>query len=159
MSYIHFKVAPSHGVSCIHFLSFIFYDKMDFRLFYFDVANWSYYLEVHLTPSQIIYDWVFWQKELTVNIFVNNLHDRYQIVLNTPQVASLEWSSCLRIFFKVGLLKTFVTFTGKHLRWSLFLIRVSNTKRDTSVFQWILQNFQEQLFYRTALVAASGDLN
>ena len=32
---------------------------------------------------------------------------------------------------------------------------VTLLKRDTDVFLWILQNFEEQLFYRTSLVGAS----
>ena len=55
-------------------------------------------------------------------------------------------------------------FTGKHLCWSLFLIKLqalrsaTSLKRDsiTGVFLWIFQIFYEQLFYRTRLVAASG---
>ena len=39
-------------------------------------------------------------------------------------------------------MKNFEIFTEKHLCWSLFLKRVSNT----DVFMWILQNFKKQLF-------------
>ena len=28
-----------------------------------------------------------------------------------------------QVFFKVGVLKSYAIFTGKHLRWSLFLIK------------------------------------
>ena len=59
-----------------------------------------------------------------------------------------------------------VTFTGKHLCWSLFLIKMQTfrpatlSKRDsiTGVFLWILQNLKEQLFFsRTSPVAAFVD--
>ena len=33
-------------------------------------------------------------------------------------------SSHLQMFFKVGSIKIFVTFTGKHLCWGLFLIKL-----------------------------------
>ena len=51
-------------------------------------------------------------------------------------------SSCSQMFFKIGLFKNFANFTGKHLCWSLFLIK--------------LQAFRSSnLFYRTPPVAAS----
>ena len=64
--------------------------------------------------------------------------------------------SRLQIFFKIGVLKIFAIFTGKHLCWSLFLI-----KRDsnTGVFPWILQIFKNSFFYRTPPVAASENMN
>ena len=58
-------------------------------------------------------------------------------------------SSHLQVFFKIAILKNFVIFTGKHLCWSLFLIKlqtfrlVTLSKRDsyTGVFLWIMWNF------------------
>ena len=61
----------------------------------------------------------------------------------------LRRSSRSQMFFKISVLKNFALFTGKHLCWSLFLI-----KRETGVFLWILRNFYEQLFHRTPLAAA-----
>ena len=58
-----------------------------------------------------------------------------------------------QIFFKIGVLKNFAIFTGKHMCWSLFLIEMqtfrSLLKRDsnTYVFLWILRNFYKQLFH------------
>ena len=73
-----------------------------------------------------------------------------------------DWarSSCSQIFFKKSVLekfpnihrktpkvflKHFAIFTGKHLCWGLFLIKLhcNFTKKDynTSVFMWILWNF------------------
>ena len=49
-------------------------------------------------------------------------------------------------------LKNFAIFTGEHLYRSLFLIKLQKRDCDTGVF---LFYFQEQLFYRTPLVAAS----
>ena len=53
------------------------------------------------------------------------------------------------MLFKIGALKNFVIFTGKHLFWSLFLIKLQAlrhadlSKRDsnTSVFMEILRNW------------------
>ena len=41
-------------------------------------------------------------------------------------------SSHSQMFFKIGVLKNFVIFTGKHLYWSLFLIKLQET--PTQVF-------------------------
>ena len=46
----------------------------------------------------------------------------------------------------------FRKFMEKHMRWSLFFIKISTLlKRDskTVFFPWILKNFYEHLFYRT----------
>ena len=58
-----------------------------------------------------------------------------------------------KMFFKIGVLKNFAIFTGKHLCRSLFLVKLqawaSNfVKRgtNTGVFLWILRKSQEQLF-------------
>ena len=45
------------------------------------------------------------------------LKEMFDRALNTP----LDRSSRSRMFFKIGVLKNFVIFTGKHLCWSLFL--------------------------------------
>ena len=73
-------------------------------------------------------------------------------------------SSRSQMLFKVSVLKIFANFTGKHLRWSLFLIKSRDgrsatlLKRDpsTGVFLWNLRNFQNTFFYRTPPVAASA---
>ena len=61
----------------------------------------------------------------------------------------------LKRFFKIGVLKIFAIFTGKH-----FFAGLGNAillKRDfyRGLFLWILQSFYELLFYRTPLVAVS----
>ena len=70
-------------------------------------------------------------------------------------------SNHLEMFFKKFVLKTFAIFTGKHPCGSPFLIKLQARpatllKRDSngSVFLWILQNFKQQLFYRTPMIAA-----
>ena len=67
------------------------------------------------------------------------------------------------MFFKIGFLKNFTIFTWKNQCSSLFLIKLqarrpaSLLKRyfDRGVFLWILQKFEEYLFYRTPSVAAA----
>ena len=39
-------------------------------------------------------------------------------------------------FFKIGVVKNFVTFTGKHLCWSLFLITLQVTKLAINIPEW-----------------------
>ena len=66
---------------------------------------------------------------------------------------SLYRSSRSQMFFKTGL-KNFANFTGKHLYWSLFLIKLEALrpstllKRDsnTGVFLFNLRNFLKHLF-------------
>ena len=75
----------------------------------------------------------------------------------------LNWSrsSCLWIFYKIGLLKNFAKLTKKHLCWSHILIKFQTSvpetwsRRDSStdVFQPmnLTKIFKNTLFYRTTL--------
>ena len=54
-------------------------------------------------------------------------------------------SSCLQMFFEIGVLKHFAIFTGKNLCGDSNIV----------FFLWILRIFYQQLFCRTPLVAAS----
>ena len=77
---------------------------------------------------------------------------------NTFVFVFLWWSQKQppEVFYKKvvlkKLLKNFAIFIGKHLCWSLFLIKLEafrpDCKKDsnTRVFLWILQSFQEHLF-------------
>ena len=74
-------------------------------------------------------------------------------------------SSYRHMFFKIGVIKNFAIFTGKHLCWSLFLIKFQTwrqatlLKRDsnTCVFLCTLRNFQEHLFHKKIIwMTASG---
>ena len=66
-----------------------------------------------------------------------------------------NWCSTEGVQWKMVFLKIFANFTGKHLRWSLFSIKLQTfspetlLKRDTNtgVFLW---NFSEHLFWRTS---------
>ena len=68
-------------------------------------------------------------------------------------------SSHSQIVFKIGVLKNVAIYTGKHLCWSLFLIKSQAfTKRETptQIFSAkYCEIFQNRLFYRTPLVTAS----
>ena len=66
-------------------------------------------------------------------------------------------SSCSQMFFKIGVLKNFANFTGKHRCWSLIQTCNFLLKRDsnTGVFLWkICEIFKNIYFYRTPLVTA-----
>ena len=62
--------------------------------------------------------------------FVQSLH--FEIILISIR------SSCSQMFFKVGVLKNFAIFTGEHLCWNLFLIKLqarwpaASLKRDSN---------------------------
>ena len=69
-----------------------------------------------------------------------------------------------QIFFKIGPLKNFANFTGKHLCWSPFFNIVAGLKRSVTflkrdsnpgVFWEICEVFKNTFFYRTPPVAAS----
>ena len=44
--------------------------------------------------------------------------------MNIEQLEKNYSSSRAQIFFKIGVLKNFANFIGKHLCWSLFLIKL-----------------------------------
>ena len=68
------------------------------------------------------------------------------------------------MFFKIGVLKSFANFTGKHLCWSLFLknlqaegLQLPKKKTPTQVFSCELcENFKNTFSYRTPPVSASA---
>ena len=61
-----------------------------------------------------------------------------------------------KVICKKGALKNFANFTGNHLCWSLFIIKLQawgpatffKREFDTSVLRWNLRIFQEHLFWR-----------
>ena len=67
-----------------------------------------------------------------------------------------------KVFFKKGILKNFANLTGKHMCWSLFLIKlqawgpVTLLKRDsnTDVFLWNYQNLTNTYFEEHLRMAA-----
>ena len=72
------------------------------------------------------------------------------------------WSSRLQMFFKVGVLKSYAIFTGKHLRWSHFWIKFQSFRPATLkvtptmvLFCEYCKIFKNSFFHRTPPVAAS----
>ena len=76
---------------------------------------------------------------------------------------TLNTNSRSEMFCKICVLEYFVKFTGKHLCWGIFLIKLQafrsaallKSDSDTNVSLWNMRNFQEHLFYRTLSMAAS----
>ena len=66
-------------------------------------------------------------------------------------------SCCSQLFYKIGILKNFAKFTGKHLCCSHFVTKLQVSRLETllrrycstGIFQWILCNFSKNLIYRT----------
>ena len=50
-------------------------------------------------------------------------------------------SSCLQMFFKIGVLKSFANFTGKHLCWSFFLKKLAGSRPATLLKKASTQGF------------------
>ena len=75
--------------------------------------------------------------------------------------------SLSQMFFKIGVLKNFAIFTGKHLCWSLFLIKLIKGLKSCNFIKKRLQHrffpvniakfLSTAFFYRTLPVAASKD--
>ena len=58
---------------------------------------------------------------------------------NKTVVRIINRTSCSQTFFKIGVLKNFVIFTGKHIFFFIFLRVFSSS--NTGVFFWILRTF------------------
>ena len=66
------------------------------------------------------------------------------------------------MFFKIGVLKKFANFTGKHLCWSFASIKLQVLRPSTllkkgsnkSVFPWNLRIFRNTFFYRHLMAAS-----
>ena len=62
-------------------------------------------------------------------------------------------SSRLQMFFNTGALKNFAIFTGKHLCWNLFLLKLQAWRPPTQVFSCkYCEIFKSTCFYRTSPV-------
>ena len=83
------------------------------------------------------------------------------------QKTAVSRSRCSQMFFKMDVLKNFANFIGKHLCWSLFLIKLQawrpvglqcyEEEIPTQLFTCeIWEIFKNTFFYRTSPVAASG---
>ena len=70
---------------------------------------------------------VEWPKLEIINVTLNIRVVRYKISLQTCRC----WKQPLAMFYKVGILKIFTKFTGKHLCRSIFLNKVSDWRPAT----------------------------
>ena len=81
------------------------------------------------------------------------------IKVNLHLIPNWFRSNHLQISYKVGVLKNFPKFVGKHICWSHFLIKLQVWRRETSlkrdsnrdIFLEISHNFSKNLIYRTPL--------
>ena len=83
------------------------------------------------------------------------------LVETDAQYWTVTSSNCqkqpLEVFYKKALLTNFATFTGKHLHWSLFLIKlpafrpVTLLERDSNTIVFLFRNFKENLIWRMIL--------
>ena len=84
--------------------------------------------------------------------------------LRTAFLQNTTRSSRLKMFFKIGVLKSFANFTGKYLCWSLFLknlqadgLKLYQKKTPTRMFSCeVCKIFKNTFFDRTPPVIASA---
>ena len=99
------------------------------------------------------------QQSITASLWPLTAHSNHVMIIVTHGFSKKSFfiiicrSSSTQLFFKTGIIRNFAIFTGKHLSWSLFLIKLWDL-RLYRWFLWKLQNFYEQLFYGTLPVAA-----
>ena len=94
-------------------------------------------------------------KESSVQLFSCEFCKIFQ-----KRVSRSSWS---QMFFKSGVFKSFALFTGKHLCWSLFLIKLQAWRHATLVkkilqhrcFPVNIMKYLRTFFYRAPPVAAS----
>ena len=80
-------------------------------------------LLLSLEPWQISMIELFYENSKSLTVFLKSSI----IYVFSCIVSKITWrysSSCLQMFFKIGVLKNFANFTGKHQRWNLFLIKL-----------------------------------
>ena len=99
---------------------------------------------------------LFWYSFVKLS-FVNNLYSRWKNDMGTNLRVldtNMYRSSRSQIFLKTGALKSFANLKGKHLHWSLFLIKVAGLKSSNFIkkrlqhrcFSVKFTNFSEHLF-------------
>ena len=114
-------------------------------------AAWQNMLLINLNYSNMLNALYCWQYQrisvicfcicFSKKIFINSTND-----YSWTDACLNNW---LNMFLRIGVLKNFAIFTGKHLCWNLLLIKSQGwrpatlLKRDsnTGVFLWILWNF------------------
>ena len=94
-----------------------------------------------------------WELEVITDLTWRDIAEKS---LNRLLLFLILKSSNRRWSVKNGALKNFANFTGNHLCWSLFIIKLQawgpatffKREFDTSVLRWNLRIFQEHLFWR-----------
>ena len=76
----------------------------------------------------------------------------FQKISGWVHTSYINRSSCWQMLFKIGALKNFATFTGKHLCWSLFLI--TQVTLTQLFFSKYCEIFSNSFFHGTPPVAA-----
>ena len=97
-----------------------------------------------------------------VTFFTGPLSYEYCKVFKNSYFYNTSRSSHLQMFFKIGVLKSFPNFTGKHLCWSFFLKSLQAEGKQpyrktspTQVFSCeVCKIFKSTFFYRIPLVTA-----
>ena len=118
------------GFSEMNYLKKFFFCYLFFLLLLIFVKIWS--------PVFAFYFWL-------INLWRNNEHGSRDRNYR---------SSLSQIFFKIGVLENFTNFTGKHLCWSLFLIKLqvwklNNLLRRDSNTGAVRKKLQKQSFANT----------
>ena len=108
--------------------------------------DWTFYvtwINLLLMKHKLInFDWI------VNNLIVRNLLINY---LNLIKESIQKQLLTEQMFFEIGVLKNFAIFRGKHLCWSVFLIKLQACNFPVN----IAKNFKNSFFYKTPLVAAS----
>ena len=94
----------------------------------------------------------YWKNKQTQKIRIN-FQNLLKFMENPKQSLHLR-SSCLHIFFKIGVFKNFANFRGKHLCWSLFLIKLQKETPIQVLSGEICKILWNSFFYRTPPMAA-----
>ena len=121
--------------------------------------------------SGCLYFWLFLKKIMKTCKYIHwnsspsytILHPLIQLISIRKLRKKLYRSSHKRCSIKKGVLKNFAILTGKHLCWSLFLIKLQAwrsatlLKRDSStgIFLWILWYFKNTCFKEHSRTAIS----
>ena len=114
------------------------------------ISRSKYFRNIYIHSKVVAYKWKFTLIEnwnvFVISCYVSKLflecsnYWKFGLNVQLPEAATRG------VLYKKSAFKISSKFTGKHLCQSFFFREDSGT----SVFLWILWNFQEYLFYRTA---------
>ena len=123
--------------------------------------HWRYLLKKMLFSDIISFDPCLFHKSGIISADISR-NWKVEKLLVFFFKSTYFWSSRLQMFFKVGVLKSYAIFTGKHLRWSHFWIKFQSFRPATLkvaprkvLFCEYCKIFKNSFFHRTPPVAAS----